>query len=89
VKGPAIVKGSRVPADWADKVPAKEGCSGMVLADPTRGKWEKEGSPNNREVRTQRTGTGSQFLIVDRTDPAALERVQYQRAGPPGQQLHR
>ena len=59
---PAIMMGSRVPANKADKVPAKEGCSSTVQADLTRGKWEEEGSPNNREVRTRRTETGLQFF---------------------------
>jgi len=62
VKVPAIVRGSRVPAKEADKVPAKEGCSSTVQADPTRGKREGKGSPNNREVRTRRTETGSQLF---------------------------
>jgi len=89
VEVPAIVRGSRVPAEEADKVPAKEGWSSMGQADPTRGKREEEGSPNNREVRTQRTETGHSFSHADRTDPATQERVQYQRGGPPGQLLHR
>ena len=59
---PAIVRGSRVPAEEADKVPAREGRSSTVQADLTRGKREGEGSPNNREVRTRRTETGSQFF---------------------------
>ena len=59
---PAIVRGSRVPAEEADKVPAKEGRSSTVQADMTRGKQEEEGSPNNREVQTRRTDTGSQFF---------------------------
>ena len=59
---PAIVWGSRVLANGADKVPDKEGCSSTVQADMTRGKREEEGSPNNREVRTRRTETGSQFF---------------------------
>ena len=62
MKVPAIVRGSRVPANGADKVPAKEGCSGTLQVDPTRGKREEEGWPINREVRTQRTETGSQFV---------------------------
>ena len=62
MKVPAIVRGSRVPADGADKVPAKEGCSSTVQADLTCGKREEEGSPNNQEVRTRRTETGSQFF---------------------------
>ena len=59
---PAIVRGSRVPAAEADKVPAKEGRSSTVQADLTRGKRQEEGSPNNREVRTGRPETGSQFF---------------------------
>jgi len=47
VRVPAIVMGSRMPADWADQVPAKEGRSSMVQADPPRGKRKREGSPNN------------------------------------------
>jgi len=62
VKVPAIVMGSRVPAEDADKVPAKEGRSSSVQADLTRGKREEEGSPSNREVRTRRTERGSQFF---------------------------
>ena len=54
--------GSRVPAEGADKVPAKEGRSSTVQADLTRGKQEEEGSPNKREVRTRRMETGSQFF---------------------------
>ena len=86
---PAIVRGSRVPAKGADKVPAKEGCSSTVQVDLTRGKQEGEGLPNNQEVRTRRTETGHSFSNADRTDPATQERVQYQRAGPPGQLVHR
>jgi len=47
---PAIVRGCRVPAKGADKVPAREGSSRTVQADLTRREWEEEGSPNNREV---------------------------------------
>jgi len=97
VEMPAIVRGSRVPANAADKVPGKEGCNSTVQADLTRGKLEREGSPNNREGRTRRTEKdepgrrrqGHRFSNADRTDPATQERVQYQRAGPPGQLLHR
>jgi len=88
VEVPAIVRGSRVPADGADNVSAKEGHSCTVQADPTREEPEEEGSPNNREVRTRRIETGSRFSHADRTDPATQERVQYQRAGPPAQLLH-
>jgi len=47
VEVPAIVRGSRVPAEEADKVLAKEGRRRTVQADLRRGKWEEEGSPNN------------------------------------------
>ena len=46
---PAIVRGSRVPAGEADKVPAKEGRSSTVQADQTRGKREREGSPKTEK----------------------------------------
>ena len=59
---PATVRGSRVPADGAGKVPAKEGRSSTVQADLTHGTRKEEGSPNNQEVQTRRTETGSQFF---------------------------
>jgi len=34
---PAIMRGSRVPADRADQVPAKAGCCSTVQVDPTLG----------------------------------------------------
>ena len=59
---PAIVGGSRVPAEGTDKVPAKEGSSSTVQVDPNRGKREEEGSPNNGEVQTRGTEKGSEFF---------------------------
>jgi len=53
VKVPAIVRGSRVPAEEADKVPAKEGRSSTVQADLTRGKREREGSPKPRSTNAE------------------------------------
>ena len=50
---PAIVRGSRVPADGAGKVPAKEGCSSTVQADLTRGKREREGLPKPRRTNPE------------------------------------
>jgi len=47
VQVPAIVRGSRVPAEEAGKVPAKEGRSSTGQADPMCGKRDREGSPNN------------------------------------------
>ena len=86
---PAIVRGSRVPAKEAGKVPAKEGRSSTVQADLTRGKREREGSPRTKKYKRGGPKEGHDFSNTDRTDRAAQERVQYQRAGPPGQLLHR
>ena len=44
---PAIVRGSRVPAEAGGKDAAKEGHSSTVQAGPTRGKQVRDGSPNN------------------------------------------
>ena len=78
-----------MPADGAGKVPAKEGRSRTVQADPTREKREREGSPKTEKFERRGPKQGHSFLNADRTEPAAQERVQYQRAGPPGQLLHR
>ena len=86
---PAIVRGSRVPAEEAGKVPAKEGCSSTVQADLTRGKREGEGSPKTEKYERGGPKQGHDFSNTDCTDRATQERVQYQRAGPPGQLLHR
>ena len=88
MKVPAIVGGSRVPAEEADKVPAKEGRSSTVQADPTRGKREREGSPKTKKYERGGPKQGHDFSNADRTDRAAQERVRYQKAGPPGQLLH-
>ena len=85
----AIVRGSRVPAEEADKVPAKEGRSSTVQADLTRGKREREGSPKTEKYERGGPRQGLDLSNADRTDRAAQERVQYQGAGPPGQLLHR
>jgi len=89
VEVPAIVMGSRVPAGGADKVPAKEGRSSTVQADLMRGRREKERSPETEKYERGGPKQGHDFSNTDRTDRAAQERVQYQRAGPPGQLLHR
>ena len=86
---PAIVRGSRVPAEGADKVPAKEGRSSTVQADLTCGKREREGWPRTEKYEPGGPKQGHDFSNTDRTDRAPQERVQYQRAGPPGQLLHR
>jgi len=70
-------------------VPAKEGCSSTVQADPTRGKREREGSPKTEKYKRGGPRQGHDFSNADRTDRAAQEGVQYQGAGPPGQLLHR
>jgi len=89
VKVPAIVGCSRVPAKAAGKVPAKEGRSSTMQADLTRGKREREGSPKTEKYERGGPKQGHDFSHADCTDRATQERVQYQRAGPPGQLLHR
>ena len=89
MKVSAIVRGSRVPADEADKVPAKEGRSSTVPADLTRGKQEREGSPKTEKYEHGGPKQGHDVSNADRPDRATQERVQYQRAGPAGQLLHR
>jgi len=75
VEVPPIVRGSKVPANGADKVPAKEGCSSTVQADLTRGKREEEGSPNNQKYEHGGHRQGHSILNANRTDPATGERV--------------
>jgi len=70
-------------------VPAKEGRSSMVQADLTRGKWEWEGSPKTEKYERRGPKQGHDFSNTDRNGRATQERVQYQRAGPPGQLLLR
>ena len=98
VEVPAIVRGSRVPAEAAGRVPAeaagkvpasKKGCSSTVQADLTRGKQEREGSPKTEKYEREGRRQGHDFSNADRTDRATQERVQYQRVGPPGQLLYR
>ena len=64
-------------------------CSSTVHADLTRGKREREGSPVTRKYEHGGPREGQDFSNADRTDRATQERVQYLRAGPPGQLLHR
>jgi len=70
-------------------VPAKEGRSSTVQADLTRGKREWGGLPTTEKYERGGPKQGHDFSNADRTDRASQERVQYQRAGPPGQLLHR
>jgi len=64
-------------------------CSITVPADLTRGKREREGSPRTKKYEHGGPKRGHDFSNTDRTDRAPQERVQYQRAGPPGLLLHR
>jgi len=67
----------------------QRGCSSTVQADPTRGKREREGSPVTKKYEHGGRRQGHDFSNADRTDRATQEKVQYQRAGPPWQLLHR
>jgi len=67
--------------------PRREGS--RVRADETVGA-EKGGVDPNEEVRGKATEARSQlFNDADRTGQDSQEIVQYQRAEPPGPQLHR
>jgi len=70
-------------------VPAREGRSSTVQADLMRGKREWEGSPKTEKYERGGPKQGHDISHADRTDRAPQETVQYQRAGPPGQLLHR
>jgi len=63
--------------------------SSTVQADLTRGKREREGSPVTNKYEHGGPRQGHDFSNAARTDRATQEGVQYQRAGPPGQLLHR
>ena len=69
-------------------MPAKAGCSSTVQADLGRGKRKWEGSPKTEKYERGGPKQGHDFSYTDRTNRATQERVQYQRAGPPGQLLH-
>jgi len=68
-------------------VPAR--CSSMVQAGLAHGKRERQSSPVTKMSEHGGTSQGHDFPNADSTDQATQERVQYQRAGPPGQLLHR
>ena len=68
---------------WA--VRCQLGCSSTVQADLTRGKREREGSSVTKKCEYGGQRRGHDFSNADRTDRATQERVQYQRAGLPGQ----
>jgi len=68
-------------------VPARR--SSTVQADLRRGKREREGFPVTKKYEHGGPRQGHNFLNADRTDRATQERVQSQRAGPPGELLHR
>jgi len=87
VEVPAVVRGSRVPAEVAGRVPATEGRSSTVQEELTQGKREREGSPKSEKYESGRLKQGHSSSNVDRTDRATQERVQYQRAVPSGQLL--
>jgi len=71
----------------SSKVPAR--CSSTVQVDLMSGKREREGSPATKKCEQAVQRRGHDFSNADRTDRGPQERVQYLRAGPPGQLLHR
>ena len=89
MKVPAIVRGSRVPAKAAGKVPAEGGTQQYGASGSNA--WEAGEGRLAKTKKYERGGRkqGHDFSYADRTDRTTQERVQYQRAGPPGQLLHR
>ena len=73
--------------EGGSKVPAMR--SSTVQADLTRGKREREPLPSTKMYEHGGRRRGHDSSKADRTDRPTQERVQYQRAGPPGQLLHR
>jgi len=64
-------------------------CSSTVQGELTRGKREREGLPRTKKYKHGGPRRGHDFSNTDLTDRASQERVQYQRAGPPGVLLQR
>jgi len=73
VEVPPIVRGSRVPAEEANNVPAKEGWRSTVQADPTRGRREREGLRKTEKYELGEPRQGHDFSNADRTDRATQE----------------
>jgi len=88
VEVPAIVRGSRVPAEEAVRCQLRRvvavRCKRIRRVGSGRGKACQTTEKYEHGGRRR----GHSFSKADRTDPATQERVQYQRAGPPGQLLH-
>jgi len=85
--GGASYRGSsRVPAEGADKLSAKEG-HGSTRSN--HGKREREGSLETKKYEYGGRRRGYDFSNADCTDRTTQERVQYQRAGPLEQPPHR
>jgi len=82
-------EGNRGPGCRSSRVPAKKRSS-RVPADPTVRRRGEGGVDPNREVQGKATEARSRlFNDADRTRQDSQEIVQYQRAEPPGPQLHR
>jgi len=63
--------------------------SGSTVPADRTGRRRGEGSPTTKKYENGGQRQGHNFSKADRTDRAPQERVQYQRAGPPGQLLDR
>jgi len=89
VEVPAIVRGSKVPAGEAGKVPAREGVAVRCKRIQRVGGGRRKARQKTEKYEHGGRRRGHSFSNAGRTDPATQERVQYQRAGPPGQLLDR
>lgn len=85
----AVVRGSGVPAKGEDKVLANEGRSSIVQVDLTVGSGRRKAGQTTGKYKHGGQRQGHDSSSADRTDQASPDRVPPQRAGPPGQVLHR
>jgi len=70
-------------------VTASEGCSSRVQADLTVGSGRRKVGQTTEKYKHGGQRQGHCFSNADRTDRASQESLQYPRAGPSGQLLHR
>ena len=85
---PAIVRGSKGPAmEAVGCQPGRDVAVQCKRIQPV-GSGRRKARQTSEKYEHRGPRRGHSFSHADRTDPATQERVQYQRAGPPGQLLH-
>jgi len=71
------------------RVPARERKGAVTVPADRTGRRREEGSPTTKKYEHGGRRQGHDLSNADRTDRAPQARVQYKRAGPQGQLLHR